>query len=190
MIISKTPFRVSFFGGGTDYPEWYAREGGAVLSTTIDKYCYLTCRYLPPFFDFKYRVVWSKVENRKGAAEIEHPVVRCLLDRLCIERGVEIHHFGDLPARSLTGTVQAHGQQAGHDGGGEMECPGGEGADVLSGRIQIHLEPEQVCQAERHDSEREIQADKQESRVEESSCQRISASLVLFVGRLRSSSFN
>ena len=107
MIISRTPYRISFFGGGTDYPNWYRDHGGAVLATTIDKYCYLTCRYLPPFFDFKYRVVWSKVENRKDAAEIEHPVVRCLLERLGIERGVEIHHVGDLPARSGMGSSSA-----------------------------------------------------------------------------------
>ena len=71
MIITRTPFRVSFFGGGTDYPGWYLEHGGAVLSTTIDKFCYLTCRYLPPFFDTKYRIVWSKLENVR---EIERRV--------------------------------------------------------------------------------------------------------------------
>ncbi|MCA8954313.1 MAG: kinase [Planctomycetes bacterium] len=107
MIISRTPFRVSFFGGGTDYPGWYRRHGGAVLSTTIDKFCYLSCRYLPPFFDYRYRLVWSKVENRREIAEIEHPVVRCLLGHLAIDRGVEIHHVGDLPARSGMGSSSA-----------------------------------------------------------------------------------
>lgn len=107
MITSRTPFRISFFGGGTDYPEWYRQHGGAVLATTIDKYCYLSCRYLPPFFDFRYRVVWSKVENTKTIAQIEHPVVRCLLGHLGIERGVEIHHIGDLPARSGMGSSSA-----------------------------------------------------------------------------------
>ncbi|MBL8749954.1 MAG: kinase [Planctomycetes bacterium] len=104
MIISRTPFRLSFFGGGTDYPEWYRTHGGAVLSTTIDKYCYLSCRYLPPFFDYRYRVVWSKVENRRSIAEIEHPVVRCLLAHHGFTRGVEVHHVGDLPARSGMGS--------------------------------------------------------------------------------------
>ncbi|MBL9078687.1 MAG: kinase [Planctomycetes bacterium] len=107
MIVSRTPFRISFFGGGTDYPEWYLTHGGAVLSTTIDKYCYLSCRYLPPFFDYRYRVVWSKVENCRTLAEIEHPVVRVLLGHLGIERGLEVHHVGDLPARSGMGSSSA-----------------------------------------------------------------------------------
>ena len=63
MIISRTPFRISFFGGGTDYPEWYGQHGGAVLATTIDKYCYISVRELPPFFDHRFRVVYSIVEN-------------------------------------------------------------------------------------------------------------------------------
>ncbi|MCC7061582.1 MAG: kinase [Planctomycetes bacterium] len=107
MIISRTPFRISFFGGGTDYPEWYRQHGGAVLATTIDKYCYLTCRYLPPFFDYRYRVVWSKVENRHEVGEIEHPVVGTLIRHLGITRGVEVHHVGDLPARSGMGSSSA-----------------------------------------------------------------------------------
>ena len=107
MIISRTPFRISFFGGGTDYPNWYRRHGGAVLATTIDKYCYLTCRFLPPFFDYRYRVVWSKVENKKQISDIEHPVVRVLLDHMQITRGIEVHHVGDLPARSGMGSSSA-----------------------------------------------------------------------------------
>lgn len=104
MIISRTPFRISFFGGGTDYPEWYRQHGGAVLATTIDKYCYLSVRYLPPFFDYRYRVVWSKVENCHHIEQIEHPVVRCLLQHMRLDRGVEVHHVGDLPARSGMGS--------------------------------------------------------------------------------------
>ncbi|MEO6595992.1 MAG: kinase [Planctomycetota bacterium] len=107
MIISRTPFRISFFGGGTDYPDWYRTHGGAVLATTIDKYCYLSCRFLPPFFDYRYRVVWSKVENKRTIEEIEHPVVRCLLGHLNFTRGIEIHHIGDLPARSGMGSSSA-----------------------------------------------------------------------------------
>ncbi len=107
MIISRTPFRISFFGGGTDYPMWYRQHGGAVLSTTIDKYCYLTCRYLPPFFDYKYRVVWSHLENKRQLEEIEHPVVRTVLNHLGMERGVEVHHVGDVPARSGMGSSSA-----------------------------------------------------------------------------------
>lgn len=104
MIISRTPFRISFFGGGTDYPAWYRKHGGAVLATTIDKYCYLTCRYLPPFFDHRFRVVYSKVENCQTVDEIVHPAVREVLRYLNIDRGVEIHHDGDLPARSGMGS--------------------------------------------------------------------------------------
>jgi D-glycero-alpha-D-manno-heptose-7-phosphate kinase len=104
MIISRTPFRVSFFGGGTDYPVWYRTYGGAVLATTIDKYCYLSCRYLPPFFEHRIRVVYSKIENCHSVDEIAHPAVREILRYCRIDRGVEIHHDGDLPARSGMGT--------------------------------------------------------------------------------------
>lgn len=107
MIISRTPFRISFFGGGTDYPTWYSRHGGSVLGTAIDKYCYITCRYLPPFFEHRYRVVWSMIERCKHPDEITHPVVRTLIKHLGIERGVEVHHDGDLPARSGMGSSSA-----------------------------------------------------------------------------------
>lgn len=104
MIINRTPFRISFFGGGTDYPAWYEKNGGAVLSTTIDKYCYISCRYLPPFFDHRSRVVWSKIESVKHVDEIEHPAVREILKFIGIADGVEIHHDADLPARSGLGS--------------------------------------------------------------------------------------
>jgi D-glycero-alpha-D-manno-heptose-7-phosphate kinase len=104
MIISRTPFRISFFGGGTDYPAWFRKHGGAVLATTIDKYCYLTCRYLPPFFEHRIRLVYSKIESCQTVDDITHPAVREVLKYLNIDRGVEIHHDGDLPARSGMGT--------------------------------------------------------------------------------------
>lgn len=104
MIISRTPFRISFFGGGTDYPAWFQRHGGAVLATTIDKYCYLTCRYLPPFFEHRFRITYSKIESCQTIDEITHPAVREVLRYLNIDRGVEIHHDGDLPARSGMGS--------------------------------------------------------------------------------------
>ncbi len=104
MILSRTPFRVSFFGGGTDYPAWYRQHGGAVLTATIDKYCYLTCRYLPPFFEHRIRVVYSRIECCNDVDEIAHPAVRETLRFLEIRRGVEIHHDGDLPARSGMGS--------------------------------------------------------------------------------------
>lgn len=107
MIISKTPFRISFFGGGTDYPAWYEEHGGAVLSTTIDKYCYISVRHLPPFFEHKHRIVYSTIEDVKSIDEIQHPVVRALLKHFNIEKGIEIHHDGDLPARSGLGSSSA-----------------------------------------------------------------------------------
>lgn len=107
MIITKTPFRISFFGGGTDYPGWYRENGGAVLSTTIDKYCYITCRFLPPFFDHKHRIVYSHIENVKELDEINHPSVREVLKWAQIAEGLEIHHDGDLPARSGLGSSSA-----------------------------------------------------------------------------------
>ena len=106
MIISKTPYRMSFFGGGTDYPQWYLQEGGAVLSTSIDKYCYITCRLLPPFFPVKHRIVWSQIETVDSISEIKHPAVREGLRFLGMDDGTgfEIHHQGDLPARSGIGS--------------------------------------------------------------------------------------
>lgn len=107
MIITRTPLRISFFGGGTDYPIWYREFGGAVLSTTIDKCCYITCRRLPPFFEYHSRVSYSKVENVNDNGAIEHPSVRGCLQYLGIEDGVEIHHVADLPARTGLGTSSA-----------------------------------------------------------------------------------
>jgi D-glycero-alpha-D-manno-heptose-7-phosphate kinase len=104
MIISRTPYRISFFGGGTDYPAWYRDHGGTVLGVTIDKYCYLTCRYLPPFFKHRIRIVYSRIENCKSVDDICHPAVREVLRHLEIDRGLEIHHDGDLPARSGMGS--------------------------------------------------------------------------------------
>ncbi len=105
MIITRTPFRISFFGGGTDYPAWYQEHGGVVLSTSIDKYCHISCRYLPPFFEHKQRIVYSLIENVRSVEEIKHPAVRAVLGWAgCDDRGLEIHHDGDLPARSGLGS--------------------------------------------------------------------------------------
>jgi len=104
MIITRTPFRISFFGGGTDYPGWFREHGGAVLATTINKYCYITCRRLPPFFEHKHRIVYSYIENVKNIDEIQHPAVRAVLNWTKVEEGIEIHHDGDLPARSGLGS--------------------------------------------------------------------------------------
>lgn len=107
MIISRTPFRVSFFGGGTDYAGWYREHGGAVLSTTIDRYCYISVRELPPFFDHRFRLVYSFVENVKEISDIAHPAARGVLQWLKVTKGLEIHHDGDLPARSGVGSSSA-----------------------------------------------------------------------------------
>ncbi|WP_455181412.1 GHMP family kinase ATP-binding protein [Azospirillum melinis] len=106
MIITRTPFRVSFFGGGTDYPTWYRRHGGRVLSTSIDKYCYITARRLLPFFNIRHRVVWSHVETVQSIDDILHPAVREGLKFLNFgdDEGIEIHHQGDLPARTGLGS--------------------------------------------------------------------------------------
>ena len=107
MIVSRTPHRISFFGGGTDYPQWYLENGGKVLGTAIDKYCYITCRELPPFFNHKYRIAYSKIEMVNEKNEIQHPSVKSALDHLGIEQGLEIHHDGDIPARSGMGSSSA-----------------------------------------------------------------------------------
>jgi len=104
MIITRTPFRISFFGGGTDYPAWFTKNGGAVLATSINKYCYISCRNLPPFFDHKYRIVYSKIESVRDISELEHPAVRSVLNWSENDSGLEIHHDGDLPARSGLGS--------------------------------------------------------------------------------------
>ena len=107
MIITSTPLRISFFGGGTDYPVWYREHGGAVLSTTIDKSCYITTRRLPPFFEYHSRISYSRVENVPSNQAIEHPSVRACLQFMAIQDGVEIHHVADLPARTGLGTSSA-----------------------------------------------------------------------------------
>jgi D-glycero-alpha-D-manno-heptose-7-phosphate kinase len=107
MIITKTPYRISFFGGGTDHPEWYRKNKGAVLATTFDKYCYISVRQLPQFFEHKYRIVYSKIESVKNINEIQHPSVRETLRYFDQKQGLEIHHDGDLPARSGLGSSSA-----------------------------------------------------------------------------------
>lgn len=109
MAISRTPYRISFFGGGTDYPDWYRTHGGAVLSMAINKYCYVSGRHLPPFFDIRHRIVWSHIETVGAISEILHPAVKAGLQvyQFSDEEGVELHHQGDLPARSGIGSSSA-----------------------------------------------------------------------------------
>lgn len=104
MIISKTPYRISFFGGGSDYPDWYNHYDGEVISTTIDKHIYISLRNLPPFFNHKYRICYSKIEEVKNISNIKHKVVREVLNGFKIKNGLEIHYDGDLPAKSGMGS--------------------------------------------------------------------------------------
>jgi len=104
MIISRTPFRISFFGGGTDYPVWYNKYGGMTLSTTINKYAYITVRELPPFFEFKHRIQYFFKEEVNSLDDIKHPVVREAAKLLGIKKGIEMVHNADLPARSGLGS--------------------------------------------------------------------------------------
>ena len=104
MIISRTPFRISLFGGGSDYPTWYRENGGSVLGMAIDKYCRISVRTLPPFFEHKHRIVYSRIELAKTVDDIVHPAVRAVLSQYPPDHGIEIHHDGDLPARSGLGS--------------------------------------------------------------------------------------
>jgi D-glycero-alpha-D-manno-heptose-7-phosphate kinase len=107
MIITRTPFRISFFGGGTDYPTWYKEHGGMVLSTTINKYVHIYCRYLPPFFSYNYLLRYFLREETKSIEEIKHPSVRECLKYLKIENGIEMIYTGDIPAQSGMGSSSA-----------------------------------------------------------------------------------
>lgn len=103
MIITRTPFRMSFFGGGTDMEEYFKKNNGAVLSTTIDKYCYVNVRHLPPFFDYKTEIAYSKTERVQDINEIEHPAVRNAMKELDMHQ-IRLTYEADLPARSGLGT--------------------------------------------------------------------------------------
>lgn len=104
MIISRTPLRISFFGGGTDYPVWYEDHEGMTLNATINKYAYITVRELPPFFDYNYKIQYYLREEVKLLEKIRHPVVRESIKLLNISKGLEIVHNADLPARSGLGS--------------------------------------------------------------------------------------
>ncbi len=110
MIISKTPYRISFFGGGSDYPNWYLKNGGVVISSTINKYIYISCRSLPPYFRHRHRISYSKIEQVKDIKSIKHSVVKRLLEsykKKIKNEGLEIHYDGDFPSRSGVGSSSA-----------------------------------------------------------------------------------
>lgn len=107
MILTRTPFRISFFGGGTDFPSFYREHGATVLSVTINKYCYIMTRELPPFFDYKYRIRYTNREETATIAEIKHPVVRAVLEQMNLPYGIEMVHTSDIPAMSGIGSSSA-----------------------------------------------------------------------------------
>lgn len=103
MIITRTPFRMSFFGGGTDIKSFYDEHGGAVLSTTFDKYCYVNVRHLPRFFDYRTLLTYSKNEQVNSTDDVEHPLIRNAMKYLDI-RDIRLFYDADLPARTGLGT--------------------------------------------------------------------------------------
>lgn len=103
MIITKTPFRMSFFGGGTDLEEYFKENGGAVISTTFDKYCYVNVRHLPRFFDWSNELSYSKTERVSNVKDIQHPAIREAMKMLDM-REIRLTYEADLPARSGLGT--------------------------------------------------------------------------------------
>ncbi len=107
MIISQTPFRLSLFGGGTDFPQWYTTKSGLVLSLSLDKYCYISLRNLPGFFYHNYRIVYSKVELCNELIQIEHPAVRKIFELYSTDQSLELQHQSDLPSRSGIGSSSA-----------------------------------------------------------------------------------
>ena len=104
MIIAQTPYRISLFGGGTDFEDYYKLYGGEVIGTTINKYCYVTLRDLPPFFKHKHRFIWSKIENVNNLNQIKHPLVKSTLKYFKFNKGIEVHYDGDLPGNSGIGS--------------------------------------------------------------------------------------
>lgn len=107
MIVSRAPYRVSFFGGGTDYPEWYSEHGGAFLSLAINHYCYITLRVKPPFQEKRYRVSWRIAEDVSSIKSIKHPIVRHSLETMKVNLGLDITYTGDLPGGSGLGSSSA-----------------------------------------------------------------------------------
>tara|TARA_Y200000002_G_scaffold71953_1_gene56331 strand:+ start:18979 stop:19977 length:999 start_codon:yes stop_codon:yes gene_type:complete len=107
MIVARAPYRVSFFGGGTDYPEWYSDHGGCFLSLAINHYCYITLRVKPPFQEKRYRVSWRIAEDVSDIKFIKHPIVRHSLENMKVNSGLDITYTGDLPGGSGLGSSSA-----------------------------------------------------------------------------------
>lgn len=107
MVITRTPYRVSFFGGGSDFPAFYEQQAGAVLNCTINKFSYIQCRNLPPYFDYKYRIIYFKTERVNSLDEIQHNSVRETLRFCNYPYGVEVLHSGDIPGMAGVGSSSA-----------------------------------------------------------------------------------
>lgn len=107
MIISKTPYRLSLFGGGTDYPDWFNSHSTKVITAAMAHYCYISLKKLPPYFEHANRIIYSKIESVNDISEIDHPSVRECLKYYDISNGISISHDGDLPARSGIGSSSA-----------------------------------------------------------------------------------
>ncbi len=105
--MSKTPYRISLFGGGSDYPSWYEENEGFTIGGAINKYCYLCVHKKPNFFDHKYRMVYSIIEKTHDLQSLNHPAIKGVLSYMGFNEGIEIHHIGDLPAMSGMGTSSA-----------------------------------------------------------------------------------
>jgi len=103
MVITQTPFRMSFFGGGTDFPDFYNEHGGAAISTTMDKHCWVTVRHLPPFFEYKTHLTYSKIEGVNSYDEIKHPAIRECMRHMDMHE-IRLTYDADLPAQSGLGT--------------------------------------------------------------------------------------
>jgi D-glycero-alpha-D-manno-heptose-7-phosphate kinase len=107
MIIARTPFRISFFGGGTDFPDFFRQHGGSVISTTINKYCYISVHHLTPFFKHRFRASYSRTESVLKPEEFQHPLIRETLLLTNQQEGVEISHVADLPGQTGLGSSSA-----------------------------------------------------------------------------------
>ena len=107
MLISRTPYRLSLYGGGLDYPAWYKKKETQILCAGLDYYCYQTVRELPPFFEHRYRVAYSKIESVKEVDQINHPTAREVIRKFGQGKNLEITHVGDLPSRSGIGSSSA-----------------------------------------------------------------------------------
>lgn len=144
MVITQTPFRISFFGGGTDYPVYFNEHGGAVLATTIDKYIYITCRPLPPFHEHKHRIIYSKMESVRELEEIIHPAVREVYKYMKVANGIELHHDSDLPARSGMGSSSSFVVGLLH----ALHALNGEMVDKEKLALEaIHVEQDLICES-------------------------------------------